>query len=76
MPLPCPLLVYGLGLGLCPIPRMAPCRLSECCLPIRGVDSRDLGGLLNLAIPYFLQFHLGPAAAVPSTWHLPFQKGT
>lgn len=59
-----------LGLGLCPTPRMARCHLSHWCPPIRRVDFNDLWGLLNLPILHLPQFHLRPAAAVPSTWHL------
>lgn len=67
------------GLGLCPIPRMAQHHLSQWCPPTRGVDCGNLWGLLNLPILHLLQFRLRPAAAVSSVWHMtllsPSQRG-
>lgn len=67
------------GLGLCPIPRMAQHHLSQWCPPIRGVDCSNLWGLLNLPILHLLQFCLRPAAVVSSVCHMtllsPFQRG-
>lgn len=58
-----PLEVSRIGVGLCPVPRVALRHISQWCPPVRGVDSGDLWGLLNLPILYLLQFHLRPAAA-------------